>query len=187
MPDGFDSFLQVSSQVRSQQKSRTKVGAYAKKEGGGVISLLMDFMGDIKADMAEAETTEKHSAKDYTRIMSEAQSTRKSDLKAMNQKSSAKAELDEKLVSNKDAKEQTIEEHHNLELYMAQLEGECSFLLRNYEVRHEGRVEEEVGLESAKSFVTHETPPNHREIEETYEEEHTDEDVDEHFPDIATP
>merc|ERR1719252_471718 len=101
----------------------------------------------------------------------------------MNQKTSAKAGLDEKLVNNKSAKQQSIEEQHNLELYMAQLEGECSFLLQNFEVRHEGRVEEEVGLESAKTIVTHEEPPSHTDIEERYDEEHTSEDVEEHFPD----
>eukprot|EP00746_Dinoflagellata_sp_MGD_P006356 gnl/MRDRNA2_/MRDRNA2_112394_c0_seq1.p1 gnl/MRDRNA2_/MRDRNA2_112394_c0~~gnl/MRDRNA2_/MRDRNA2_112394_c0_seq1.p1 ORF type:complete len:542 (+),score=176.46 gnl/MRDRNA2_/MRDRNA2_112394_c0_seq1:84-1628(+) len=174
MPGGFDSFLQVASRVESKQ--------YVKKEGGGVISLLMEFMGDIKADMAEAETEEKYDAKEYTRIMGEAESTRKSDVKAMNQKTSAKAGLDEKLVNNKNMKQQSIEEQHNLELYMAQLEGECSFLLRNFEVRHEGRVDEEVGLESAASIVTHESPPSHREIEKQFAEEKTDDDVDEHFP-----
>merc|ERR1719321_2458865 len=113
--------------------------------------------------------------------MGEAQSTRKSDVKAMNQKTSAKAGLDEKLV-NKNIKQQLIEEQHNLEMYMAQLEGECSFLLRNFEVRHEGHIEEEVGLEGAKSIVTHDAPPTHRDVEEQYAEEHTDADVDQNFP-----
>jgi len=188
MPEGFDvDFLQVSSQVRSKEKAKLPEtpGAYVQKEGGGVIGLLYDFMGDVKADMAEAEATEKFSTKDYTRIMSEAQATRVSDLKATNQKTTAKAELDEKLVNNKALKEQSVKEQHNLEMYMAQLEGECSFLVANFEVRHEGRVDEEVGLESAKSIVTHEAPPSHKEVEEQYEEETTDEEVDEHFPGTA--
>jgi hypothetical protein len=175
MPGGFDSFLQVSSRSQSKQ--------YVKKEGGGVIGLLMEFMGDIKADMAEAETEEKYNAKEYSRIMGEAQSTRNSNLKAMNQKTSAKADLDEKLVSSKSMKEQSVEEQHNLEMFMAQLAGECSFLLRNFEVRHEGRIEEEVGLESAKTIVTHEEPPSHSDIEDQYDDEKSEADVDEHFPD----
>merc|ERR1719191_1205444 len=115
--------------------------------------------------------------------MTDAQETRKEDVKSLNNKKSSKATVTEKLVANKELRELTDDEIHNLELYLVQLHAECDFLLRNYDARHEGRVESETGLETAETIVTDDEPPTHKEIENVYEEEHTDDDVDENFPD----
>merc|ERR1719194_111888 len=133
-------------------------------------------------DMTEAETEEKFNAKEYVRIMGEAQETRSADVKALNEKKKAKAVADTKLAEDKELVAASKDEHHNLELYIAQLHGECDFLMRNFEVRHEGRVDEETGLEEAETIVTDQEPPTHKDIEKRYKEEHTDDDVDEHFP-----
>merc|ERR1719456_506492 len=131
--------------------------------------------------MTEAETEEKFNAKEYVRIMTEAQATRAEDMKAMNEKKKAKATADTKLMEDKELLEATKDEHHNLELYLAQLHGECDFLMRNFEARHDGRIDSEVGLEDAKTIITHEEPPNYRTVEDQFEAEHSDADVDEHF------
>merc|ERR1719327_55691 len=88
---------------------------YEKKESGGVIGLLNDFRTDLKTDMTESETSEKFMAKDYVRIMTDAQASRKQDVKSLNEKEAAKATLDQKLVDNKALLELTEEEIHNLE------------------------------------------------------------------------
>merc|ERR1719379_2211137 len=155
---------------------------YEKKESGGVIGLMNDFKTDLKTDMTEAETEEKFNAKEYVRIMTDAQETRATDVKSLNEKKAAKATTDMKLVENKALLELSTEELHNLELYLVQIHTECDFLMANFEARHEGRVESETGLESAETIVTHEEPPTHKEIEDKYEEEHTDADVDKNFP-----
>merc|ERR1719482_1831256 len=74
-------------------------------------------------DMTEAETEEKFFAKDYVRIMTEAQTTRAEDTKALNEKEKAKAAADTKLLADKELLEATKDEHHNLQLYLAQLHG----------------------------------------------------------------
>merc|ERR1719316_597856 len=119
MPEGFDSFIQVRAETRSAAKAKQPAlpstpDTYEKKESGGVIGLLYNFKGDLKADMAAVETEEKHGAKEYTRLMTEAQATRATDTKSLNQKRKAKASLDQKFVEDKDLKEQTVEEIHNL-------------------------------------------------------------------------
>merc|ERR1719160_717735 len=114
--------------------------------------------------------------------MADAQATRKQDTKSLNQKKASKATTTEKKVSAEALLKVTDEELHNIQLYLVQLHSECDFLDRNFEVRHEGRVTEETGLESAKTIVTDSEPPTHKAIEERYEEEHSDADVDEHFP-----
>merc|ERR1719236_77407 len=100
----------------------------------------------------------------------------------MKDKKAAKAALDQSLADNKKKLELTEEELHNLELYIVQLHTECDFLMANFEVRHEGRVDEETGLEEAETIVTEQEAPSHKDIEKRYKEEHTDDDVDEHFP-----
>jgi hypothetical protein len=155
---------------------------YEKKESGGVMGLMTDFKTDLKTDMTESETSEKFQAKDYVRIMEEAHASRKQDVKSLADKKATKAELDQSLADNRHKLDLTEEELHNLELYIVQLHTECDFLMRNFEARHEGRVDEETGLEAAETIVTEEEPPNHKDIETRYKEEHTDDDVDDHFP-----
>jgi len=199
MPSDFDSLMQVkrfsesTSMARFQQAIRSGVdpvvlpdtpGTYEKKESGGVLALMEKFKQDLKVEMTESETDEKHNADDYTRIMKDAHETRAQDTKSMNTKMSEKATLDEKIVTAKADAKLTDEEIHNIELYLLQLHTECDFLSRNFEVRHEGRIEEEAGLEDAKTIVTDEEPLGHREIEARYEQEHAEKDVEEHFPDL---
>merc|ERR1719191_1037872 len=91
-------------------------------------ALMNDFKTDLKMDMTESETEEKFMAKEYVRIMSDAQETRAQDVKSMNEKKAAKATLDQKLVDNRALLALTEEELHNLELYLVQLHTECDFL-----------------------------------------------------------
>merc|ERR1719465_172153 len=114
--------------------------------------------------------------------MTEAMETRKTDVKSLNEKKAVKATLDTKLVENKELLALTTEELHNLELYLVQVHTECDFLMANFEARHEDRVDGETGLESAETIVTDGEVPSHKSIESRYEQEKTDDDVDEHFP-----
>merc|ERR1719281_1969530 len=100
----------------------------------------------------------------------------------MNQQKASKATLAQKLLDEKTLLKATTEELHNLELYLLQLHVECDFLLHNFEVRHEGRIDEELGLEHTRSIMTKEEPPPHGVVEDRYDEETADEHVSEHFP-----
>jgi len=181
----FDSFIQQRQtlRIRAAPVELPKTpGTYEKKESGGVIGLMTEFETDLKLDMTEAETDEKHAAQDYTRVMKDAHETRGQDVKSMNMDKASKATLHQKLLDEKTLLKATIEELHNLELYLLQVHTECDFLIKNFEVRHEGRIDEEVGLESTKSIMTKEEPPHHGEVEDKYVEETADEHVAQHFP-----
>jgi len=195
LPGGFDAFIQLHAETTSHSKFRSAIRngvdpielpdvpkGTEKQESGGVMALMNEFVTDLKMEMTEAETSEKFNAKEYVRIMTEAQETRAQDVKSLNEKKSVKATLDTKLVENKELLALTEEELHNLELYLVQVHTECDFLMANYEVRHEDRVAGETGLESAETIVTDGEVPSHRAIEGRYEAEKTDDDVDEHFP-----
>jgi len=192
LPGGFDAFIQVSSQSRFRMAVRngvdpivlpdTPTGAPEKSESGGVMALMNEFKTDLKMEMTESETSEKFNAKEYVRIMTDAQETRAGDVKSLSTKTGDKATVETKLVENKELLALTEEELHNLQLYLVQVHTECDFLMANFEARHDDRVDGEAGLEEAETIVTADEPPSHREIEKRYKEEHTDDDVDEHFP-----
>jgi len=160
---------------------------YEKKESGGVLGLMNEMKTDLKTDMKEAEMEEKHASIDYVREMGEAKAQRAADVQSKNDKEATLAETETKLVETKQLNELTIEEIYQIKTYLKKLHIECDFLMRNYEVRHESRVDEEVGLETAETIVTHEDPPSHLNTEKVYEEEHSKKDVDEHFPDGELP
>merc|ERR1719316_2609760 len=174
--------MQIRNGMDPIELPDTPSGKHEKQESGGVIALMTEFQNDLKMEMTEAETSEKFNAKEYVRIMTEAQETRAGDVKSLNDKKSVKATLDEKTVSNKELLALTEEELHNLELYLVQVHTECDFLMANYEIRHEDRVDGETGLESAETIVTDGEVPDHRTIEKRYEEEKNDDDVDANFP-----
>merc|ERR1719217_1342564 len=115
----FDSFVQTSSKVTLRIKESDAVavsqavspvslpdvpGTYVKKESGGVIGLMNEFKTEMKTEMTEAEVEEKHAAEDYTRIMEDAKMSRSQDVKSLNDKQRAKAQLDESFVDAKGRK-----------------------------------------------------------------------------------
>lgn len=179
----FDALIQTGRQSKVEPVAIPETPTtYEKKESGGGMGLMQDFKSDLQMDMTEAETEEKFAAKDYTRIMSEAQIARAGDVKSKNQKQSTKASLESKLIDAKALKQATDKELHNIELYLVQLKAECGFLLRNFEVRHEGRVNEEQGLGDAETIITNDEPPSHGEVEKKYAEEDSAKEVDENWP-----
>jgi len=156
----FDSFVQkhakgsVSQHVAPPIIPETPSGPVKSQESGGIVGILMKLKEEITADMAEAETEEKFSAKDYSRVMKEAKETHSQDTKSLTTKRNMKAELEVKLTEAKEARATTMKELENINLYMVQLHTECDFLLRNFAARHEGRVQEAVGLKDAESVLT---------------------------------
>jgi len=160
---------------------------YEKKESGGVLGLMNEMKTDIKTDMKEGEMEEKHASIDYVREMGEAKAQRAADVQAKTDKEATLAEKEGKLVEAKQLNELTIEEIRQIKIYLQKLHIECDFLMRNFENRHESRVDEEVGLESAETIVTHDDPPTHLGTEKMFEKETAKADVEEHFPDGPIP
>merc|ERR1719353_2764324 len=119
--------------------------------------------------------------------MTDAQADRAADVKALHEAKSKKAQLEKQLEMDKETLRLTLEELEDIAAYLVQLHQECDFLMKNFDVRHGARVDEEVGLESAETIVTHETPPTHADTNEVYEEEHSKKQVEEHFPDQEMP
>merc|ERR1719456_1148919 len=119
--------------------------------------------------------------------MKDAVEDRAAAVKSLHDKEATKAKLEEKIMQDKELRVLTLKELEEIALYQVQLHAECDFLLKNFDRRHGARVDEEVGLESAETIVTHETPPTHSDTNEVFEEEHSKKQVEEHFPDLEMP
>merc|ERR1719399_1853782 len=76
---------------------------YKKKESGGVMGLMNEIKLELKTDMKESEMEEKFAQKDYVRMMKEAKAARETDVKALTEKKSVKAETEDKLIDSKES------------------------------------------------------------------------------------
>jgi len=160
---------------------------YQKKESGGVVGLMAEMKADLVEDIREAEVEEKHGVIDYNRNMKEAKVSREAAVQSLHDKNAVKASKEEKLVQTEHLNKATVEEILAIEFYLKKVHIECDFLLRNFEAHHDSRVADEVGLEGAETIVTKGEPPNHQNTEKEYKEEHTDAEVDSHFPEGDMP
>jgi len=131
-------------------------GAYQKKDGksNGVIALMEMLAKELQTDITEAEHEEETSQKDYERLMSESQKSREEKVGSITTKEAAKAELDMKLETTKESKALQETELANIKTALHELHANCDFLIENYDVRKEARVNEIEGLKNAKSVLS---------------------------------
>merc|ERR1719194_95137 len=119
-------------------------GAYQKKDGksNGVIGLMEMLAKELQTDITEAEHDEETSQKDYERLMAESQKNREEKVGSITTKEAAKAELDSKIENTKEKKALQETELAGIKTALLQLHANCDFLIENYEVRKEARVNE---------------------------------------------
>merc|ERR1719321_2245275 len=107
---------------------------------------------------------------------------RAQNVKSLHTKQAQASDLEDRINKDTELQEFTIKELAALKVYLRQLDIECTFIMKNFENRHDSRVGEEVGLESAETIVTHEDPPQYKNAEKAMDEEHSMKQVDAHFP-----
>jgi translation initiation factor 2B subunit (eIF-2B alpha/beta/delta family) len=151
---GGASFVQLNRHMQMPEAPAT--GTYEKKteKSGGVIALMDMLTGELKSSKAEAEHEEKTATSDYTELMSDSQATRASDVKSITDKSSAKAEMESKLVTLKENKALTEDTLVNVHGYIMELHGSCDFILENFGLRADARANEIESLKNAKAVLS---------------------------------
>merc|ERR1719401_1868194 len=94
---------------------------------------------DLDKEMTQAETAEKDAQADYETMMADSADKRKADSKSLQEKTSAKAELESSLEDHKadefDAKKELLA---TLEV-LKSLHVECDWLLQMFDARKEAR------------------------------------------------
>merc|ERR1719265_1177329 len=112
------------------------------------------LIADIDKENQEAEVDEKDAQGDYERFMSDASSKRAEDAKAITDKTSAKAETETELQTNKESKRSKMLAAMKTAKFISALHEECDWLLQNYDARQAARTGEIDALTKAKAVLS---------------------------------
>merc|ERR1719460_2225002 len=131
-------------------------GAYAKKgeESTGVISMLDMMVADLDKEITETEVEEKENQAEYEAFMEESAKKRASDAKSIEDKESAKADLEATLIKTGEEKKNKMTEAMNTHKYLSEVHGDCDWLLTNFETRKTARAGEIDALTKAKAVLS---------------------------------
>eukprot|EP00747_Dinoflagellata_sp_TGD_P158281 gnl/TRDRNA2_/TRDRNA2_177803_c1_seq2.p1 gnl/TRDRNA2_/TRDRNA2_177803_c1~~gnl/TRDRNA2_/TRDRNA2_177803_c1_seq2.p1 ORF type:complete len:747 (+),score=259.63 gnl/TRDRNA2_/TRDRNA2_177803_c1_seq2:274-2241(+) len=129
---------------------------YSKKseESGGVMAMMDSIANDIDAEMQQAELSEKTTQEDYEKMMQDSAEKRALDVKTLTDKESTKASVETDLQSLADKKAASTKELATVSLMLAQLHGECDFLLEYFDTRKEARTAELDELMKSKAALS---------------------------------
>lgn len=153
------SFVQVKSHAWSLEdamdSSETDSDARQRAaKGGGVMALMDMIIHDTKMAMKDAENAEKEAVNDYAKVMSDAHTQRAQDSKAVTDKTAAMSELEAKSVKEKEGHTLAKRELLSIGKLIADLNGQCNFILQNYDLRKEARASESDSLVNAKAILS---------------------------------
>merc|ERR1719316_1748512 len=123
------------------------------KETPGVIGLMDQIMHDIQGDMKDAENSEKSATSNYMALMDKSKASRSGDVQSLTDKEAAKAEMEGKIVDINEGLASAKTELMNAKKYISDLNADCDFIMKNYELRQEARANERDGLMSAKAML----------------------------------
>merc|ERR1719375_466962 len=104
--------------------------------------------------MREAEHSEKTTQEDYEKMMEDSAEKRAEDVKTLTDKESAKASAETDLAKLAEKKSAATKEVATVSLYLAQLHGECDFLLEYFDARKEARAAEYDELMKSKAALS---------------------------------
>merc|ERR1712085_108644 len=138
---GISAFVQISAHKDAPPPPPATAAAYTKKAEGsnGVIAMMDLLVQDLDKEMQVAETDETNSQKDYEQLISDAAEKRRQDSKSLTDKEGAKADTEGSLEKNKGEKKANLRAIMGTAKYIANLHGECDWLLKYFDVRKEAR------------------------------------------------
>jgi len=131
-------------------------GAYTKKggESTGVISMMDMMIADLDKEITETEVEEKENQKEYEAFMDESAKKRASDAKSIEDKESAKADLEATLIKTKEEEKAKMTEAMNTHKFLGEVHQDCDWLLTNFDSRKEARTGEIDALTKAKAVLS---------------------------------
>merc|ERR1712194_124723 len=152
---GISAFVQIAMLKDAPPPPPATAAAYTKKAGcsNGVIAMMDLLVQDLDKEMQVAETDETNSQKDYEQLISDAAEKRRQDSKSLTDKEGAKADTEGSLEKNKGEKKANLRATMGTEKSIANLHGECDWLLKYFDVRKEARTGEIDSLKKAKDVL----------------------------------
>jgi len=145
----------VLSQVAPPPPPET-MGAYQKKgeESTGVITMMDMMIADLDKEITTIETEEKEAQKEYETFMEDSAEKRALDAKSIADKEAAKADLEGNLIKDEESKTATMKEAMATHEYLAEVHGDCDWLLNNYDTRKAARTGEIDALTKGKAVLS---------------------------------
>jgi peptidoglycan hydrolase CwlO-like protein len=130
--------------------------AYAKKgeESTGVIAMMDMMIADLDKEIQTVEVEEKEGQAEYEQFMKDAAEKRARDSKSIEDKESAKADTEARLLKDSEEKTATMKEAMATHEYLAEVHGDCDWLLSNFETRKSARAGEVDALTKAKAVLS---------------------------------
>mmetsp|Transcript_31697 Transcript_31697/g.50617 ORF Transcript_31697/g.50617 Transcript_31697/m.50617 type:complete len:711 (-) Transcript_31697:59-2191(-) len=140
-------------QIKMHSKEE-RAPSVVSEESNGVIAMIDILIKDLDKEMTEAETAEKDAQGDYEAMMKASAQKRAEDSKALENKESAKADMEESLQTSKGEKDSATKELAATIGYIHSLHAECDWLLQYFDVRKEARAGEVDSLKKAKAVLS---------------------------------
>merc|ERR1719364_43952 len=112
------------------------------------------MIADLDKEIQEVEVEEKEGQKEYEQFMKDSATKRAQDAKSIEDKEGAKADLEARVLKDGEEKTVTMKEAMATHEYLAEVHGDCDWLLSNFEVRKEARAGEVDSLKKAKAVLS---------------------------------
>merc|ERR1719217_1595951 len=116
---------------------------------------MMDMMiADLDKEITEIETEEKEAQSEYETFMKDSADKRASDSKSISDKEGFKAETEATLIKDEESHMATMKEAMATHQFLAEVHGDCDWLLSNFENRKSARAGEIDSLKKAKAVLS---------------------------------
>jgi len=116
---------------------------------------MMDTMiADLDKEIQETEVEEKNGQEEYEQLMKDSAEKRASDAKSIEDKESAKADMEAKLLKDEESKTTTMKEAMATHQFLADVHADCDWLLSNFENRKAARAGEIDAMAKGKAVLS---------------------------------
>jgi len=131
-------------------------GAYTKKgdESGGVIAMMDNMIADLDKEITEIEVEEKENQAEYETLLKESAAKRAADAKSIEDKESAKADLEATLLTDGEQKTAKMKEAMATAKFLSEVHGDCDWLLSNFDARKQARAGKVDALKKGKAVLS---------------------------------
>jgi len=120
----------------------------------GAMSMIEKLIYDAKELTADAKKSESEAQAAYESYVSETNASVHEQQRAVVTTTEALAQAEKEKTELEEALEGTMKELEGLSAYVANLHEECDYILKNFQIRQEGRAQEIEALQQAKQILS---------------------------------
>merc|ERR1719506_540918 len=120
----------------------------------GVINMMDTMIQDLQKEITEVEVDEKNAQQEYEQLLEDSASKRATDSKAIEDKESAKADLEARVLKDSESKTVTMKEAMATHQFLADVHADCDWLLTNFESRKTARAGEIDAMAKGKAVLS---------------------------------